>query len=249
MRIFDGRLSYAKGACIVHMIRFELQDDDLFFQVLKDFQEQFFDSTATGMDFKSVLENTTGIDFTYFFDQWYFGEGYPIYDIAWNQSDSIFDLTSYQTTSTEITPLFKMLMEYKLYFNDGTDTSIFLNQTNNVNNYTIPITKSIDSIAVDPENWVLKKINSIYHGIEEIDNPVYFILSPNPCTDQINICFTKINIIKRQITIFDISGKIVFEKGFRAKNINLNTSNFEKGIYFINVSDGKNVMIKKFIKK
>jgi len=249
MRIFDGRLSYAKGACIVHMIRFELQDNDLFFQVLKDFQEQFFDSNATGMDFKSVLENTTGIDFTYFFNQWYFGEGYPIYDIAWNQIDSIFDLTSYQTTSTEITPLFEMLMEYKLYFNDGTDTSVFLNQTNNVNNYTIPVDKSIDSIAVDPENWVLKKVNSIYHSIEEIDNPVYFILSPNPCTDQINICFTKINIIKRQITIFDISGKIVFEKDFRAKNINLNTSNFEKGIYLINISDGKNVMIKKFIKK
>ena len=248
MRIFDGRLSYAKGACIVHMIRFELQDNDLFFQVLKDFQEQFCDSIATGLDFKSVLENTTGMDFTYFFDQWYFGEGYPIYDIVWNQTDSMFDLTSYQTTSTAITPLFKMLMEYKLYFNDGTDTSIFLNQTINVNNYIIPIEKAIDSIAVDPENWVLNKVNSITHSIEEIDNPVYFILAPNPCTDQINICFTKIKKIKRHITIFDISGKIVLEKDFRAKNINLNTSSFKKGIYVIKITDGKNVMIKKFVK-
>jgi hypothetical protein len=139
-------------------------------------------------------------------------------------------------------------MEYKLYFNDGTDTSIFVNQTNNVNNYIIPIDKAIDSIAVDPENWVLNKVNSITHSIEEIDNPVYFILAPNPCTDQINICFTKIKKIKRYITIFDISGKMVLGKNFRAKNINLNTSNFEKGIYFIKISDGKNVMIKKFVK-
>ena len=37
------------------MMRFELQDDDLFFQVLHDYLEIYGDSTATGLDFMNVL--------------------------------------------------------------------------------------------------------------------------------------------------------------------------------------------------
>ncbi len=38
------------------MIRFELQDDEIFFKTLRDFIEIYADSVATGLDFKAVLE-------------------------------------------------------------------------------------------------------------------------------------------------------------------------------------------------
>ncbi len=85
-RIFNGRLSYSKGAAILHMIRFELQDDELFFQVLHEYTDLYADSVATGLDFMNVLNDVSGMDFTDFFDQWYFGEGYPTYSVVWSQN-------------------------------------------------------------------------------------------------------------------------------------------------------------------
>jgi len=58
-RIFSGRLSYNKGAAIVHTLRHEIQDDVMFFDVMETFQVEFTDSTATGDDFKTVAEDGT----------------------------------------------------------------------------------------------------------------------------------------------------------------------------------------------
>jgi len=45
-RIFNGRLTYRKGAALVHMIRFEMQNDSLFFRTLYNYQQQYKDSVA-----------------------------------------------------------------------------------------------------------------------------------------------------------------------------------------------------------
>ncbi|MCD4772046.1 MAG: T9SS type A sorting domain-containing protein [Bacteroidales bacterium] len=246
-RIFDGRLSYNKGASIIHMIRFELQDDDLFFEVLQNFQSIYADSTATGLDFLSVLNETSGMDFTEFFNQWYFGEGYPIYDIIWNQNEDNFILSSTQTTSTETITLFNMLMEYKLYFTDDSDTSLFLFQENNLESYTIPINKSIDSISVDPDNWNIKLINSIIHGIEEIQNPIYFTLGPIPAKDVLHLNFVNKNIISRNIIITDISGKEIMKISTTKAYEKIYVNDLSRGIYFITVRNDNNIMTKKFI--
>ncbi len=157
-RIFDGRLSYFKGSLIIHMIRYELQNDDIFFEVLQNFQQEFSDSTATGLDFMHVLNETSGMDFTDFFNQWYFGEGYPIYNITWVQENDNLQIISLQTSSMpQVTPFFKMHMPYKIFFNDGTDTTLKLLQEFNDMEYNLPFEITIDSIQLDPELWVLKE--------------------------------------------------------------------------------------------
>ncbi len=173
-RIFNGRLSYDKGAAIIHMIRFELDDDVLFFNILDEFQHRFTDSTATGDDFKGVVEELSGMDFSDYFDQWYYGEGYPTYSIVWNQTEDGLNMNITQTASKpSVTPLFKMSMEYKLGTTMG-DTTIRLYQDANFNQFTIPIEGEVGAILVDPNNWVLNKTGSISVGIEETENPVLF---------------------------------------------------------------------------
>ena len=62
-RIFSGRFSYNKGAAIIHtLLRFLMQDDNLFLPMLENYQNQF-DSTATAADFKQVAETTSGKNF------------------------------------------------------------------------------------------------------------------------------------------------------------------------------------------
>ena len=108
-RIFSSRLSYNKGSAIIHNLRFEMQDDNVFFQTLRNFQQQFKDSVATADDFKQVAETTSGKNFTDFFNQWYYGEGYPTFNITYlkQQSDSVTLIINETTSAPSVTPFFK----------------------------------------------------------------------------------------------------------------------------------------------
>lgn len=245
-RIFDSRLSYWKGAMIIHMIRFELQNDELFFQVLHNFQLQFADSTASTPDFIALLNEISGKDFTLFFDQWYYGEGYPIYDFSYKQENGFFELYSSQSVSyPEVTPFYRMHFPVKLYFKDGTDSTLIFEQTDHENVFSAPISKHIDSLHVDPELWVLKKVESLI-GIEEniLDHSVR--IYPNPC--QNIIFFENLSNDLVEVEINDLKGNTIFNSELRQRNSSINLSNFQAGIYLVNLKTDKNHLVKKIIK-
>ncbi len=249
-RIFNGQLTYDKGASIIHMLRHEIQNDSVFFDVLDTFQIQYADSTATGEDFKNVAEAVTGTNFDYFFNQWYYGRGFPYYSYEWYYNNGKFHLSSVQTTSTPYTTLFTMLMDYKLVFADGSDTIISLWQTDNINNYVVPFEKQVIAFQVDPNNWTLEKVKSIIIGLpEKIENPVYFRLGPNPVKDKLMLYFEHPNSqTTKTISISDFEGKIFRRFKTRNDQKSLFLSGLSNGFYLIKVSDGQNTFVKKFVK-
>lgn len=245
-RIFDSRLSYWKGAIIIHMIRFELQNDDLFFEVLQTFQQQFANSTATAEDFKALLNETSGKDFTTFFDQWFYGQGYPIYNFSYTQQEGVFELQSTQSASfPEVTPFFDMHFPVKIYFKDGTDTTLIFEQTDFENTFTASLPKLIDSLQIDPELWALKEVESLI-GIEEnaLSNSLY--IYPNPFQ---NVLFVEqLADQKTQLEITDLKGHKIFSCELRQLITSINLSNFEPGIYLIKFNTADNWFVKKIIK-
>jgi hypothetical protein len=161
-RIFNTRLSYRKGSALVHMIRFEMNNDAHFFQTLQNFQQQYQDSLATGLDFKAVCEDVSGLDFTDFFNQWYFGQGYPTFSVVWSQNEDSVYLRSIQTTSTTVTPLFKMPVEFKLSYSGGSQI-MRLYQLKNDTTFKIIFPHEVTGIVVDPNNWVLNQLGTNTH--------------------------------------------------------------------------------------
>jgi len=247
-RIFDGRLSYNKGSAILHMIRFELQNDDLFFEVLHQYTEQFADGVATGLDFMNVLNDVSGMDFTDFFDQWYFGEGYPTYSVVWSQSGNLLNFEVTQTTSMPAaTPLFTQLMEYKVFFYDNTDTTYFLYQTDNVTitQFELPAGKEVGLIQVDPNNWVVNQTGSISTGINPNEQLVDFTFGPNPARDHLMLYFS--DNANRYISVHDLSGRKVLSKRENLNHTILEISGLQPGNYFLLVSEGEKQNLKKFI--
>jgi len=164
-RIFDFRLSYSKGAAIIHTLRFEMQDDNLFFQVLKNYQQQFKDSVATTNDLKLVAEATSGKNLTNYFNQWCYGEGYPTFNISFfKEGSGILVLRLNQTTSMPaVTPVFKGLYELKITSAEG-DTTVKINLSSNNEEFRYNYTKTPDSVIVDPNNWVLNKTGTVING-------------------------------------------------------------------------------------
>lgn len=246
-RIFDGRLSYNKGSAIIHMIRFELQNDVIFFNVLKDFIATYKNSTATGMDFKGIVESFSRRDFTDFFNQWYFGEGYPTYSVLWTKKNDTITLNVTQTTSSTATPLFKMLMEYKLKSASG-DTIVKVRQTANSNTFKIHTHKTITNIEVDPNNWVLNKVGSIILEVDE-PNTINFSISPNPCKDKIQLVINKFERFDYMAHIMDLTGKILLEEKITQPNTTIDIQSLAKGIYLLKIANEKSLSVQKIIKE
>lgn len=247
-RIFSGRLSYSKGALLLHMIRFELQDDELFFDILRGFTEQYGDSVATGMDFKALVEEMSGQDFDDFFNQWYFGEGYPIYDIVWNQTSDTLNIYSTQTTSAPVTPLFKMLVPYHVIFEDQSDTTLLLYQEQSQQAFAIPLDKPIAALELDPDQWILHELNSLTIGIEDPGNPVYFSIGPNPARDQVRIFTSHDGCENCELILTDLTGRILIREEMTAGTRTLNLAGYSQGIYMITLTNGVNTLTRKIYK-
>lgn len=187
-RIFSTRLTYRKGCALVHMIRFEMQNDSLFFKSLYGFLQQYQDSIATGLDFKAVCEDVSGIDFTDFFNQWYFGEGYPTFSVIWSQAEDTVWLNSVQTTSTAITPLYKTPVEFKLNYSGGSQT-VRLYQMKNDTTFKIIIPHVVTGIEIDPDNWILNQAGTITQG----NNLNLKVFPEGPFDDQTGLMTTLLN--------------------------------------------------------
>jgi aminopeptidase N len=247
-RIFNGRLSYDKGAAILHVLRHEINNDDLFFEVFQTFQEVFKDSTATGDDFRMVADQVTGMDFEQFFNQWYYGEGYPLYDIVWYPNGGNLHMAVTQTTSTSVTDLFEMTMEYKVFFDDGTNELVRLFQDENLKEFIVPFGKTVIGIQVDPNNWTFEKVNSVSVGMQETTNASYFSFHPNPVHDLLHVYLLNDAAAPRSLRIADLQGRVLVKQHFSGKKLQLNVSDLPKGVYLLQVHEGDVVYSRKLIK-
>jgi len=251
-RIFSGNLSYSKGMAIIHMIRFELQDDEIFFTSLRNFLNIYADSVATGMDFKAVLEAASGVDFTDFFNQWYFGAGYPIYETSWQQNDGLLSLHSTQTPSSETNPLFKMSMEYRIYYEGGdTLVRVFQDETQEV--YEIPMEQTVTSIVLDPNDQVLNLVKDEAKGtrITENSGPYSIYPNPNQGTFSFKSLSDKDENANIAVEIYNNTGKLIHMERYEGclpfMEYDIQLEGLVAGVYFVRFSGGSSVEILKMM--
>ncbi len=88
--MFDG-VSYQKGGRILHMLR-KYIGDSAFFKGLNLYLQTNKFKAAEAHHLRLALEETSGKDLHWYFDQWYFGSGHPKLDIQYK-----FDSTQKQT--------------------------------------------------------------------------------------------------------------------------------------------------------
>lgn len=73
-------------------------------------------------------------------------------------------------------------------------------------------------------------------GVNEIMNVSGLLnVFPNPAKENVTISMDKGQAVINQVTVFDITGKVVLTQNTSAHQVNLNTENLTKGIYLVNV--------------
>ena len=243
-RIFSMALSYKKGAALLHMIRYELDNDSLFFETLQEFSAQYSDSVASGEDFREVLENVSGMEFEWFFEQWYYGQGYPQFAFTWSNSEDSLILDIRQQGSSAETPVFKTSLDIKLYLEDGNDTTIRVWVDKGEMLISTKVPAFVSDISIDPANWVLETSEII----KADSSDGLYTVSPNPFTDELVIRF-KNGQAEREIYLTDMGGKTVLRQSSESERLSLDTHFLSPGLYILQVNENKNSYTTRVVKQ
>ena len=89
VRYFDYRNNdcYQKGAWVLHTLRTQIANDTLFFNILKSFQRKYKMKTVTSQDFINLVNEKTGEDYTWLFNQYLYKREAPFLEYYWDRAD------------------------------------------------------------------------------------------------------------------------------------------------------------------
>ncbi|MEX0762805.1 MAG: M1 family aminopeptidase [Dehalococcoidia bacterium] len=80
--IFDRHL-YEKGGLVLHMLRREL-GDKLFFKTVRHYVQKHKGTNVLTVDLQRAVEEVTGRNLDWFFDQWVFSSGHPNFKVSYS---------------------------------------------------------------------------------------------------------------------------------------------------------------------
>lgn len=239
--IFDYRLTYQKGAMLLHMLRWKLGDED-FFSALNNYlnDPELAYGFVTTADLKSHFEMQSGEDLTEFFNDWYEGEGFPSYIIQGNQIGSELRLLVSQSTSNASVPFYEMPIPIRAY-GAGTDTTFRLNHTENGQTFDVEVSFAVDSIVFDPDLWLISANNVV--NFERSSGS--FSVFPNPTKDDVLI---NSSTPMTNIQLFDLSGKRVVNIQPNTVSQTISLNDLGNGMYFLRMTNSEGTFEKKILK-
>ncbi|MCX6136939.1 MAG: M1 family metallopeptidase, partial [Ignavibacteriales bacterium] len=186
--LFNTAVTYNKGACVLHMLRYVL-GDSMFFAALKAYATDtagFKYKTATTDDFVAKVSSVAGRDMTWFFDQWVKKANYPVYANEYSVTPEQNRISFRARQTQKSPPLFQMPVELRVSFVKGADSVVQFFQSSMDQTVSFQFSRTPVSVVFDPNNQiVLKKATTVQvtDVAREISVPLTFALEqncPNP---------------------------------------------------------------------
>jgi hypothetical protein len=251
-RIFDDRLSYAKGAMVLHTLRWIIGDSAWYAGInayLNDPALAYGFATTTNL--QQHLETASGQSLGWYFADWYYGQGYPSFTISWDQDAmDVVTFTVSQTQSDPSVSFFELPLPIQLK-NGSQDTLVRANFTTNGQSFTVPLSFHADSLLFDPELWIISANNSVTN-VQPLSLDPAIRIYPNPANDYLLVASANGTMGEGAACIYDIAGKLVQKQNLNFSGAAQEQAVFvgalDKGVYFIRVETAGGTSAKPFIK-
>lgn len=147
--------NYQKGAWVLHMLR-HVVGDRAFFAAVRDYYLRFRDRTAMSMDLQRVMESHSNQRLDWFFDQWIYKAGHPVYDARWRWDEAAKELRLTLAQKQEQT-IFRMPLDVVIKTGETVRLEIVqMNERDQV--FTFKLDQKPRAVAIDPDEWVLKEL-------------------------------------------------------------------------------------------
>ncbi len=173
-----GSNLYPRGASVLHMLRFVL-GDRLFWKAMHHYITKHQHTVVETNDLKVAIEEATGQNLFWFFDQWLYKAGYPVFALksTWNDSSRSLLLGVRQTQKMDsLTGVFRTPVDIELTMPEGSTTSR-VNILSADTTFVFHTLSRPNLVVFDKGNWLLKEL----HWSKSADEWKYqAILATNP---------------------------------------------------------------------
>ena len=236
--------------------------DSTFFASIKSYATDtvnFKYKNATIPDFITKMNQTSGQNLDWFFNEWLAQPNHPVYSNMYsiaNNGDGTWTVNFNTQQTQSNSGFFKMPVELEIQFTSGKDTIIkVMNDSNNQLFYFI-FNSQPDSLIFDPNDNIVIKQASITVGLKEYNSSESSIKlyqnNPNPFAQTTQIVFELPSRIPVKIAIYNGFGKLVtvlLDKNMKSgqHKVEFNSSGLSKGIYFYTLESGNIKIVKKMI--
>ncbi len=153
-QMFD-EISYQKGGRILHMLR-KTVGDDAFFKALNLYLRTHSYKNAEIHDLRLAVEEVSGMDLNWFFNQWFLASGHPIlsFQSSYNADKQEVTLVISQKQTLSNTPVYRIPMAVDIYSGGKVERKdIILDRQEQ--EFIFPSTSAPDLVNADAEKYIL----------------------------------------------------------------------------------------------
>jgi len=175
---------YPRGASVLHMLRFQL-GEELFWRAINHYITKHQFSSVETNDLKVAIEEATGQNLYWFFDQWMYRAGYPQFAVSstWQDTTGTLLLHVTQTQNLDsLTGIFRAPVDIEITESGGVSTHRVTISTRDTV-FAFPAPTRPRMVIFDKGNWLLKElawtkpIEEWIVQVEEAASPVDRILA------------------------------------------------------------------------
>lgn len=155
--MFDSH-SYAKGGRILHMLRYHLGDDAFYSGLQKYLKDNAF-NTVEIHQLRLAMEEVSGEDLNWFFNQWFLASGHPILavDYKYNEAKKQQTVIIEQIQDQGTTPVYKLPFNIDVY-EEGQTKRHAVTMTESKHEFVFDVNSKPINVIVDSEHVLLAEI-------------------------------------------------------------------------------------------
>jgi aminopeptidase N len=156
--LFDT-YAYPRGGAVLHMLRKHL-GDELFFKSLNHYLTANANSPVQTEQLRIAIEETTGQSMDWFFDEWLYKMGHPIFEVTNNYGNGKLTMTVKQTQKIDLTNEFPQVEFFQTFVDIKIDDRIervwIEPKAENVFTFNAPVQPKL--VSFDNESTLIKEL-------------------------------------------------------------------------------------------
>jgi hypothetical protein len=201
---------------------------------------------------KRHFELESGENLDEFFNDWFYGEGYPSYQLEWTNQGSSVHIKLSQTTSHPSVDFFEVPIPVQVSGSNA-DSLLSLRPSFQGQEFDISLPFEVEEVEIDPDLWII----SADHTVEEVmisqsDLPQLsdgIQISPNPTSKEVTIQSRAHLGAITKIRVLNAAGEEFWTARPNQTRTTVSMRDWPAGLYYFTISIKNHQIVRQVVKQ